>query len=132
MCSAHHAARDTMGAAIDVCSSCYCDAAVIIAKAGGDPRTKRMTRDALAELARSPQYMAPRNLTLEQAERFERDLFNDPSVLGKWSPRCRGLWVVPDTMGKQALSCCLEDKHTGPHRSEGGRTWRDEIVPAEA
>lgn len=130
MC-ADHSLRDIKRNVIDICTECGCDAAVILAKSGKDPRTTRITRDGLQVLANAPTWMIPKGLTFEQLERFERDLFNDPTVLGKWKPRCKGRQEIVDLFGPGQsgfVACAGEDGHTlegKPHRSEGGREWTE-------
>ena len=131
MCE-NHAVRDVARKTIDVCTNCVVDAVIILAKAGQDPRSVRVTRDGLWELARTPTFMGPKGLTWEQVGRFERDLFNDPTVLGKWKPRCKSINMMKDLLGPGkdgSIACCLEEGHViegkPAHCSEGGREWLD-------
>lgn len=128
-----HAVRDVNRRTIDICTRCAADAVIILTTAGKDSRTLRITRDGLRELARIPTFVGPpQALTWEQLGRFERDLFNDPTMLGKWKPRCKSAHIIKDAMGygkDGTISCSLEQGHViqgkPSHRSEGAREWLD-------
>ena len=129
-----HCAREALNPsqAVDICTDCYCDAATIVAKSGTDPTTFAATNTEIAMLAWRPQFSAPKGLSLEQAERYERELWGDPAMLAKALAICRSMCRPANAAPGTAIPCCLESGHEGEHKSQSGVRWIGGLPVAEA
>ena len=116
----NHLYRDELDGLIDVCTDCALDAAVVLAAGGKAPLKERLTRELIKDLARAPQLLAPRGLTFDQAQRYEREVGHDLTVLSKLGIRCSALYPLGPG---QVVFCNLGRGHVGPHRAGGSAVW---------